>query len=63
MQQTHQAQFVANLNNFVIALVNYLGFSNLASARRFFHAKFDAPIFRTPSYFCKDLANWIKIGT
>jgi hypothetical protein len=45
MQQTHQAQVVATLNNFVIALVNYLGFSNLASARRFFQAKFDALIF------------------
>ncbi len=45
MQQTHQAQVVATLNNFVIALVNYLGFTNLASARRFFQAKFDALIF------------------
>jgi predicted transposase YbfD/YdcC len=45
MQQTHQAQVVATLNNFVIALATYLGFSNLASARRFFQAKFDALIF------------------
>jgi predicted transposase YbfD/YdcC len=45
MKQTHQAQVVATLNNFVIALATYLGFSNLASARRFFQAKFDALIF------------------
>jgi hypothetical protein len=45
MQHTHQAQVVATLNNFVIALANYLGFTNLASARRFFQAKFDALIF------------------
>jgi predicted transposase YbfD/YdcC len=48
MKQTHQAQAVATLNNFVIALATYLGFSNLASARRFFQAKFDALIFSTP---------------
>lgn len=45
MKQTHQAQVVATLNNFVIALATYLGFSNLASARRVFQAKFDALIF------------------
>lgn len=45
MKQTHQAQVVATLNNFVIALVSYLGFSNLASARRIFQAKLDALIF------------------
>jgi predicted transposase YbfD/YdcC len=45
MKQTHQAQVVATLNNFVIALANYLGFSNLASARRRFQAAFDALIF------------------
>lgn len=45
MKQKHQAQVVATLNNFVIALANYLGFSNLASARRIFQAKFDALIF------------------
>lgn len=45
MKQTHQAQVVATLNNFVIALATYLGFSNLAAARRFFQAKFDALIF------------------
>jgi hypothetical protein len=45
MQQTHQAQVVATLNNFVIAVATYLGFSNLPSARRFFQAKFDALIF------------------
>jgi hypothetical protein len=36
---------VATLNNFVVALANSLGFSNLASARRFFQAKLDALIF------------------
>jgi hypothetical protein len=45
MKQTHQAQVVATLNNFVIALASYLGFSNLASARRIFQAKVDALIF------------------
>ena len=45
MQKKHQAQVVATLNNFVIALANYLGFTNLASAQRFFQAKFDALIF------------------
>jgi predicted transposase YbfD/YdcC len=45
MKQTHQAQVVATLNNFVIALATYLGFSNLASAQRVFQAKFDALIF------------------
>ena len=45
MKQTHQAQVVATLNNFVIALANSLGFSNLASARRTLQAKFDALIF------------------
>jgi predicted transposase YbfD/YdcC len=45
MKQTHQAQVVATLNNFVVALANYLGFSNLASARRVFQARFDALIF------------------
>lgn len=47
MRQTHQAQVVATLNNFVVALAGYLGFSNLASARRVFQAKFDALIFST----------------
>lgn len=45
MKQSHQARVVATLNNFVIAIANYLGFSNLASARRFFQARFDALIF------------------
>jgi predicted transposase YbfD/YdcC len=45
MKHTHQAQVVATLNNFVIALATYMGFSNLASARRFFQARFDALIF------------------
>lgn len=45
MKETHQAQVVATLNNFVITIATYLGFSNLASARRFFQAKFDALIF------------------
>lgn len=45
MKQRHQAQVMATFNNFVIALATYLGFSNLASARRFLQAKFDALIF------------------
>lgn len=45
MKQSHQAQVVATLNNFVVALASYLGFSNLASARRVFQAKFDALLF------------------
>lgn len=45
MKQSHQAQVVATLNNFVVALASYMGFSNLASARRVFQAKFDALIF------------------
>ena len=45
MKHTHQAQVVATLNNFVIAWATYMGFSNLASARRFFQARFDALIF------------------
>lgn len=45
MRQTHQARVIATLDNFVIALATYPGFSNLASARRFFQAKFDALIF------------------
>lgn len=48
MKQTHQAQVIATLNNFVIALAHYLGFSNLASARRVFQARLDALIFSTP---------------
>jgi hypothetical protein len=55
MKQPHRAQVVATLNNFVVALATYLGFSNLASARRFFQAKFDALIFRPCSYFGKSL--------
>ena len=47
MKQSHQAQVVATLNNFVIALTTYLGFSNLASARRTFQAKIDALVFST----------------
>ena len=45
MKQTHQAQVVATLNNFIISLATYLGFSNLASARRCFQAKFDEQLF------------------
>lgn len=45
MKHTHQAQVVATLNNFVIALATYMGFYNLASARRVFQARFDALIF------------------
>jgi len=45
MKETRQAQVVATINNFIVALANYLGFSNLASARRVFQARFDALIF------------------
>jgi len=45
MKQTHQAQVVATINNFVVALANYLGLTNLASARRTLQAKVDALIF------------------
>lgn len=45
MKQKHQARVVATLNNFVVALATYLGFSNLAAARRFFQAKFHALLF------------------
>jgi predicted transposase YbfD/YdcC len=45
MKRPHQAQVLATINNFVIALTNYLGFSNLASARRNFQAKVDALVF------------------
>jgi predicted transposase YbfD/YdcC len=45
MQQPHQARVVATLNNFVVALADYLGFAYLPSARRFFQAKLDALIF------------------
>lgn len=45
MKQTHQAQVVATINNFVVTLANYLGLSNLASARRTLQAKVDALIF------------------
>ena len=47
MSHVHQAQAVATLNNFVIAIATYLGFSNLPSARRFFQAKFDSLLFTT----------------
>jgi len=49
MNHVHQTQNVAALNNFVIAIASYLGFSNLPSARRFFQAKFDSPLFAAPS--------------
>ena len=45
MKHTHQAQVLATLNNFVVTLAKYLGFSNLAAARRSFQAKFDELIF------------------
>lgn len=40
MQHPHQAQVTAVLNNFLVALTNKMGLSNLASARR----RFDAAI-------------------
>jgi len=45
MSHTHQAQSVATLNNFVVSIATYLGFSNLPSARRFLQAKFDSILF------------------
>ena len=48
MKETHQAQVVATINNFIVALANYLGFSNLASARRVVQARFDALIYSAP---------------
>lgn len=45
MKNTNQAKVVATLNNFVIALANYLGFTNLPSARRFLQARVDALLF------------------
>ena len=47
MKHTHQAQVLATLNNFVVALAKHLGFSNLAAARRSFQARFDQLIFST----------------
>jgi hypothetical protein len=46
MKRPHQAQVVATICDFVIALTNHLGFSNLASAaRRNIQAKVDALVF------------------
>jgi predicted transposase YbfD/YdcC len=42
MRNVTQAQLMACLNNFVIGLVSQLGFTNLAAARRYFAANFDA---------------------
>jgi len=39
ISDTNQAQVMAVLNNFIVALANKLGFSNLASARRHFDAQ------------------------
>ena len=39
MADANQAQVMATLNNFIIALANKLGFRNLASAQRIFNAK------------------------
>lgn len=47
MGNTHQGKVLATLNNFIVALVRYLGFDNLASARRFFHANLDRTLFST----------------
>jgi hypothetical protein len=47
MKKRHQAQVVATINNFIVALAHYLGLSNLASARRFFQGRFDALLFST----------------
>lgn len=45
MRNTHQAQVIATLNNFIVAIASYLGLKNLASARRFFQARIDALLF------------------
>lgn len=45
MSNTHQAKVLATLNNFTIALVRYMGFENLAHARRVFQAKLDFVLF------------------
>lgn len=45
MSNTRQARVLATLNNFVIAIAKYLGFKNLASARRLFQVKFDSALF------------------
>jgi predicted transposase YbfD/YdcC len=42
MHNAHQAQLMASLNNFVIGLVLQHGFTNLAAARRYYAANFDA---------------------
>lgn len=49
MSHSHQAQVLATLNNLVVALAHYLGFTNLASARRFCQAKLDAALFSIPT--------------
>ncbi len=41
MSNPDQAKLLAALNNFVVGLVNYLGFNNLAEARRYFAAHID----------------------
>jgi predicted transposase YbfD/YdcC len=41
MSNTDQAKLLAALNNFVVGLANYLGFDNLAAARRYFAAHID----------------------
>ena len=45
MSNTHQAKVLATLNNFTVALVRYMGFENLAHARRVFQAKLDFALF------------------
>lgn len=45
MKDTHQAQVVATINNFIVAIASSLGLQNLASARRLFQAKIDALLF------------------
>jgi len=39
MSDDNQAQVMATMNNFIIGLVNKLGFKNLANARRHFDAQ------------------------
>lgn len=45
MSHKHQAKVLATLNNFIVAIVRYMGFDNLAHARRVFQAKLDSTLF------------------
>ena len=45
MNNKHQAKALATLNNFIVAIVRYMGFDNLAHARRVFQARLDSVLF------------------